>query len=246
MLMMGCTSSLRAEEKHQLPILALLFTVGLSTTLTSLNRNQPAQDQPIMHALFTVEVAIMYALYMLISRILALALSCIEPSQPKKEEEEHLVWDDLEEEGPPARGVIHREALISSMYLGGSGCFLALPALSFWDLSVTCMLLLSLTCIGLWGEDSKHAELAPNQDKAAVLLNLLRFRRVLYMILLILILLILGKDMHLREPQGWPIMFLLAFISPLLLRLALPKTSVSTVMAPSQVHTFVWALRRLL
>ena len=103
---MGCTSSLRAEEKHQLPILALLFTVGLSTTLTSLNRNQPAQDQPIMHALFTVEVAIMYALYMLISRILALALSCIEPSQPKKEEEEHLVWDDLEEEGPPARGVI--------------------------------------------------------------------------------------------------------------------------------------------
>ena len=306
-----------------LPIIAMAFTLSLSCTLTSLNRPHIPQlrEQPILNAVFCLEAAIMYIVYMIVSRILSLALSCIEQSHhhrpkgrsavndyngvlassayeevwdpPPTDEENQMddvpVWD--EEEPPPlpplshksrkapqasssydvisllyAQG-IHREALISSMYLGGSGCFLALPALSFWDLSVTSMLLLSLALIGLMAEHTKHADFAPNQDKASVITNLRRFRWAIYSTVIFLIFGIMLKENQswllehtptlssalleipassnkstvvLQEAnRPWPIMLLLAFVSPLLLHLALPRPMIHpgrpSLMSPSQV-----------
>ena len=271
--------------KAYLPILALAFTVALSTSLTSLNRYQiiNAKEQPILNAMFCIEAAIMYILYMIVSRILALALTCIEHQQPKnydylvQQQEDHdslLLWDEATAPPPPpaseepvmsllyARG-LHREALISSMYLGGSGCFLALPALGFWDISITTMLLLSLTCIGLFTENTKHPDFSPNQDKATVILTLRRFRWAIYTALFILQMGILLKDMHqshyyaylfsggnnnnnytlkngedmLHKEKLSPIMLMLAFASPMLLKLALPSTTTNkpSLMSPSQV-----------
>jgi hypothetical protein len=224
----------------ELPLVALILTVGLSATWTTLNLHQ-AQEQPVLHAVFCLEVGVMYALYMIISRILALALSCIEPyaSIPshyeEEEEHEHLVWDEAPSSARGGLG-IQREALISSMYLGGSGCFLALPALSFWNLSVTSMLLLSLCLIGFWSEHSKHPELAANLDKASVLRNLRLLRMALYGCTFSLIAGVLLKDSAAKEEKGWPVLFLLAFVSPIFLRLALPASKpAASVMSPSQV-----------
>ena len=98
--------------KAYLPILALAFTVALSTSLTSLNRYQiiNAKEQPILNAMFCIEAAIMYILYMIVSRILALALTCIEHQQPKnydylvQQQEDHdslLLWDEATAPPPP-------------------------------------------------------------------------------------------------------------------------------------------------
>ena len=265
-----------SPKGEQLPIIALIFTVALSTTFTSLNRQTTTSSEPgaglrerhVLHAIFCLEVALMYVAYMVISRILALALSCIEHVHPSGavaaydslHETEQLVWDDEEEEAPPAaapahqvsilfaRG-IHREALISSMYLGGSGCFLALPSLSFWNLSLTCMLLVSLCLIALFGEHTKLVEFAPNADKASVLQRLRLLRWALYASTFVLLMGILIKDNEdlyhrgIQEDTGTitgPTMLLLAAASPVLLRLALPPSAHHiknrpTLMSPSQV-----------
>ena len=44
-------------------------------------------------------------------------------------------------EGRRAPVVVRREDVIASMYLGGTGAFLALPALCMWDATGTCALL---------------------------------------------------------------------------------------------------------
>ncbi len=219
--------SVLQQQKH-LPILALLFTVALSTTFMGLNkRTHTEAEYPILYAMFCLHVTTVYVLYMLISRIAILALNCIEHrysrsggtgstalSPYERVMEEHLEWgaDDEEEEAAlhpqdssPARPEnnpvsilfargIHREALISSMYLGGSGCFLALPALSFWNISQSCAFLLSLIGIAFFGEHTKLVEFAPNQDKAKVLRELRHLRWLLYATTLTFILCLFYKD----------------------------------------------------
>jgi len=280
-----------------LPMLALVFTMALNATLASLNRNQiiETREQYIINAIFCLAAGTIYVLYMMVSRILCLALACIEhksyhyftsPSSYYEsvkyhqnnydEDQEDEVDDLLITEDQPivatapyvsllyAQG-IHREALISSMYLGGSGCFLALPSLSFWDISTTCMLLLSLTIIGFTLETTKHSEFMPNQDKATVLKWLRRFRWLIYAMLVMVILGVLFKDnphvlnyyllskkalnntsasitmMQYTNNRMWSIALLLAFVSPMLLRLALPQAErvnrklTPSLMSPSQV-----------
>lgn len=229
---------------HTLPIAALVFTLALSTVLTSLNRYQilQAREQPVLNAIFCLEAAITYALYKLVSRVLAFALGCIEHSRPVYVDDDELGKEDDPPVERQPRG-IQREALISSMYLGGSGCFLAIPALGFWDLSVTSMLLLSLALVGLVSEHSKYADFTPNQDKVTVLRHLRWFRWALYATVISLILCVLVKDNFQLDGtekvrgtivRGWPMMFILAFVSPLLLRLAIPQPTTS-LMTPSQV-----------
>jgi hypothetical protein len=299
-----------------LHILGLLFTTALSTTFMGLNqRTHQEPEHPILHAIFCLEVAAIYILYMIISRIAKMALDCIERrssvalSPYERVMEHYMEWGEEEDEAEQhevntdnnerpheisssnsstalllpqqqqqqqqqaamsilfARG-IHREALISSMYLGGSGCFLALPALSFWNISQTCAFLLSLTAIAFFGEHTKLVEFAPNQDKAKVLREMQYSRWTLYLsttgfILSLFIeankaefaFLLFGlpltskNDTH-PSPSaatttpsnglfdsGSIIMLILAFVSPLLLRLSLPHAVVrrTSLMSPSQV-----------
>ena len=245
------------------PLLAFTLTLSLSATLTSLNhQNQTdtATELPLLNALFCLEVAVIYFIYTLLSRILYFALSCIESNthpayyyyyydyRPDMVESNALLsvpsqGDDATEDLEPDddeqlynRG-IQREALISSMYLGGSGCFLALPALGFWDIAVTTMLLFSLSIIGLTLEHTKHpSEFAPNQDKATVLKTLRIFRWSIYALLLCAQLGIFIKaPLSVEEPPI--IMLLLAFVSPLMLLMGLPPTAHTKrlIMSPSQV-----------
>ena len=260
------------ENNYYVPVLALLGTTALSTTFMGLNKGTHQQSEyPIVYAIFCLEVAAIYVLYMLISRIAILALNCIEQRAARSPYdrvlEEHLQWDAEEEEEEEAvidtkqknpvsilfaRG-IHREALISSMYLGGSGCFLALPALSFWNVSQSCAFLLSLTAIAFFSEHTKLSEFAPNQDKATVLLRMRYLRWSLYAITASFLFCILIKDnqdslhellivqnttvLYTTDYDGGPIMLILAFASPFLLRLALPHAVLrrTSLMSPSQV-----------
>ena len=197
-------------------VLGFACSVALSTALSAINQHQILpKDLPIINALFCIEAALIYFLYMLVSSVLALALSCIE-QRPQA-----AAYD------PVPRG-FHRDALISSMYLGGSGCFLALPALGFWDISITVAFLLSFTLLALLTEHTKHPDFTPNQDKAAVLAHLRGFRWALYTLLLLLQLGLLAK----AGPSSF-LLLLLAFVSPLLLRMAL--TNNHGAVPPSQV-----------
>ena len=262
--------------QQHIPVLALICTTALSTCFMGLNKGRhQVSEYPILYAVFCLEVAAVYVLYMLISRIASLALNCIEQRSSSRSspydrvmEEHHLEWGELEDDGVMpkenpvvsilfARG-IHREALISSMYLGGSGCFLALPALSFWNVSQTCAFLLALTAIAFFSEHTKLSEFAPNQDKATVLRQMRYVRWLLYAATTIFLLHMLAKDNQdsLHEllivqnstaliytgaydsNEGGPVMLILAFASPLLLRLALPQMTVlqrPSLMSPSQV-----------
>lgn len=321
-------------QYHYLPILALFFTSALSTTFMGLNqKTHKEMEHPIIYALFCLEVAAIYVLYMLISKIAIIAVDCIEHrsgitalSPYERIIEQHIEWgeDDYDEKINEASALvnhnlsnnilisqtsfsndndenndnqsqrqhldhnnnnnnnpvsilfargIHREALISSMYLGGSGCFLALPALSFWNISQTCAFLFSLTAIAFFGEHTKLVEFAPNQDKARVLREMKHIRWLLYFALTVFILCIMMKDnkdlliqlqednnmimmqysnqnittsennknqiistQHIYE-SGSIIMLILAFVSPMLLRLSLPHAVVrsTSLMSPSQV-----------
>jgi hypothetical protein len=93
----------------------------------------------------------------------------------------------------------HREALISSMYLGGAGAFLSLPALCFWDFSVSASFLLSLTLVALLNDHTKHAEFRANQDKQRVLAVIRRFRWLLYAAVVALVLGVLVQDAALQS-----------------------------------------------
>ena len=225
-----------------LPTIALVSTVALSASLTSINRvlamEQPSH-QSIFASIFCIEAAIIYALYMIISRMLSFFLSYIETSssslQRASERSGYIAsyyYDEIEEdeelmiqsnknhhhhndndslalqntqgcnlkgqdsktlfllrhyhESPlffsnrPGFNNGHREALISSMYLGGSGAFLALPALCFWDFSISASFLLSLSLVAFFSDHTKHKEFTPNQDKERVLTVMQRFRWLLY------------------------------------------------------------------
>ena len=192
-----------------------------------------------------------YALYMIISRMLSFFLSYIESSSAAMEQANKAgylasyYYDHLDEENealvPPSpyragfnNG--HREALISSMYLGGAGAFMALPALCFWDISVTASFLISLTLIALFSDHTKLKDFTPNQDKQHVLSTLKRFRWSLYGLIIALLLGVAFQDygVVVERPLA---MMLLSFSSPLLMRMGTlnPRTIAhNIIMSPSQ------------
>ena len=49
-----------------------------------------------------------------------------------------------------ARRMLPREVVVSSMYLGGVGCFLAIAPLCMWDEALTPIFLVSLLAVSLW------------------------------------------------------------------------------------------------
>jgi hypothetical protein len=273
------------REEVVLPIVALASTIGLSASLTSLNRDlirEHTPHQTIFTSFFCIEAAIIYLVYMIISRMLSFFLSYIETNNNTINasymasyhydtlEEDEETWNfNLKKSYPPSvkrpcfnNG--HREALISSMYLGGAGAFLALPALCFWDFSITASFLLSLSLIALLNDHTKHKEFTPNQDKCKVLVNIQLFRWLLYGLVLSIIFGIAFQDSYyyyyyyyysvhypsssvqhnnhttnalmIISERPWPMM-LLSFISPLLIRMGLinPRTLAhNIIMSPSQ------------
>ena len=266
-------TSMRREEVA-LPIIALTCTIALSASLTSINRNfirEKTSYQIIFTSFFCIEAAIIYVVYMIISRMLSFFLSYIETKSNNASYMASYHYDNLEEDEEdnfsqallPVKRIGfnngHREALISSMYLGGAGAFLALPALCFWDFSITASFLISLTIIALFNDHTKHKEFTPNQDKCKVILNIKIFRWLLYGLVLGIILGIAFQDSYyyyyyhyyysvrntpvpmdnhtiIVSERPWPMM-LLSFSSPLLIRMGTinPRTVAhNIIMSPSQ------------
>ena len=115
----------------------------------------------------------------------------------------------------------HRDAFISSMYLGGCGAFLSLPALCMWDMWITVCFVSSLAAIGGFSEHSKIAEFKPNIDRAGALLMLKRLQWSLNgAIAGVLVSVLLASMQTASDSQDslFPMM-ILAAVSPLLLRL---------------------------
>lgn len=267
-------NTMKRHQAPYLPAIALSCTIALSASLTSLNRSlvqEQSQNQSIFTSFFCIEAAIIYALYMIISRMLSFFLSYIESSSSSSTLShdrsgyiasyyyDHIIEeeDEAERKGTFQTYTMnhmfnngHREALISSMYLGGAGAFLSLPALCFWDFSISASFILSLTLIGLFNDHTKHTEFAPNQDKQQVLLIMKRFRWSLYSAVIAVVVGIVFQDSYYRyfqnhhqyyylyypqqqnnngnstktvvisEERPWPMM-LLSFSSPLLMRMGM-------------------------
>jgi hypothetical protein len=250
------------KQHPALPILAFTCTLALSASLTSLNQGlarEQISHQSIFTSFFCIEAAVIYALYMIISRMLSFFLSYIESSSSSAAMMEQAnkagylasyYYDHIDEENeslvvppPPPPSLYragfnngHREALISSMYLGGAGAFMALPALCFWDISVTASFLISLTLIALFSDHTKLKDFTPNQDKQHVLSTLKRFRWSLYGLIIALLLGVVFQDYNGATERPWAMM-LLSFSSPLLMRMGTlnPRTIAhNIIMSPSQ------------
>ena len=123
-------------------------------------------QQLLACAIFCICGGGLYVVYMFVHRTATLILSAVEggykraqlsPYDGSDEEngDEYVVQGSITEETPIVRPKSNdvpmlREDVLAGMYLGGSGTFLALPALCMWDPAATCTLLLGLQFASLW------------------------------------------------------------------------------------------------
>jgi hypothetical protein len=112
----------------------------------------------------------------------------------------------------------HRDALISSMYMGGAGAFLALPALCMWNITASACFVLILTGIGFFMEDAKIAEFKANVDTASAVTSLRKLRWAHSLSLAMAGVWIAYLDSYYEQQFQWPLI-MLASASPLLLRI---------------------------
>ena len=113
---------------------------------------------------------------------------------------------------------VRREDIIASMYLGGSGAFLALPALCMWDTSVTVAFLASMQFGSVW-EKVKVLEYKPNVDRVTAIGILRGLHWSQHLLMMLLLSIVLWQDWHTRPAHmEWP-MVCISVLSPALLRL---------------------------
>ena len=224
--------------------LGLAIATALCVAFTALNRDV-ARDhvrQSILTAVFCTIASVMYVLYMLVSRLVALVLNHVErghhqayyydelsggdePYPPTHEDEggeqaplcprsrAATVWRALSvlaaSDTPSSRrrqskrtlALLHRDAVISSMYLGGAGAFLALPPLCMWDLSVTVAFVASLALLGAATEHAKVADFRPNVDAAGALRALARLRAAPFGAIGLTLAAVAWQDVHTTRPR---------------------------------------------
>ena len=204
--------------------------------------------QSLTSATFAVGGALLYILYMVISKMVALVLLYIESHQRHtlllSEDERRLMEDDTSElshddndnnnnnnsnngnSSSNNNARMPREAVISSMYLGGSGVFLSIPPLCVWDISISASFTLSLLAIAFMDGGKVATEFRANVDTAAAVINLKRLRMLHQGAILGMLLCMLWMDAQDRsffdgapssQGQQWPLV-LLAASSPFLLR----------------------------
>ena len=74
-----------------------------------------------------------------------------------------------------------RNVVISSMYLGGSGAFLAIPALCMWDFTISAFFIGSMTILSIIDFGKIVSEFRPNIDTGSAVTNLKAIRYALHM-----------------------------------------------------------------
>ena len=250
------------QQKEPLVLLGMTIAIAGGTVLCGINPQliDNITLQSLTSAAFAVFCATLYILYMLISKMVALVLHYIETKMPQHRhtlaasraddddgdddddipmllvtDESHNNDDDHNKKADNNEGGLTREAVIASMYLGGSGSFLAIPPLCMWDISISTSFVLSLLAIAFLDAGKVATEFRANVDTAAAVSNLKRLRLCHQGAILGMLLCILWNDAQDRSflfllpsnntpgivyeegGQQWPLV-LLAASSPFLLR----------------------------
>ena len=193
--------------------LALVIASACTVVLCAVNQHtlQGVQIQSIATAVFCIQAAILYAVYMCISKVLSLVLTYAESF--------HGYSGYFDEEVPRYKRHIYgtpRNIVISSMYLGGTGAFLAISPLCMWDITVSAAFTLSLITLSIIDASKVASDFKPNVDQAGVITTLKRIRYCKHLLLLITNGSIMWLDEKMKE-RHWPLL-LLAAVSPVLLR----------------------------
>jgi len=194
----GRLQPLRRTQPQQPPRMAyvgLALSGAVVMGLCALNDAPFASNAPmraIVQAGFCIVAAALYGLYMLLSTLERWVHSCADDAagrspylyhyehmellnEIRAEEEEEAHDEPAEEEqdegaAAAARRMLPREVVVSSMYLGGAGCFLAIPALCMWDRALSLAFILSLFLISLWDDYHHHHHHHHHQHHAPPLL----------------------------------------------------------------------------
>jgi hypothetical protein len=236
------------QQSDPLIVLGMCIAFGGCIVLCAINPQllNNIALQSLTSAAFAVFAAVLYLLYMIISRVMALVLLHIESRQHPHDvlveqpevEEADLLEEEVEEEEDElfVEPQLPRETIIASMYLGGAGVFLAIPPLCMWDLTISSSFVLALLVIAFLDSAKVATDFRANVDTVSALLNLKRLR-LLYqgaiLNLLVCVISMDGRDRILFPPwnataltssataamqgQQWPLV-LLAASSPFLLR----------------------------
>jgi len=201
-----------------LSYLALLVSSVLVGVLCELNRfpwNQNILLQNITSASFCVFSAALYVVYMLITTLLKLVLTYAGSfyhqvaeyeEEPETSNDESPREDHPNERAPKlkpwtfksdawsSRYQLPRSIIISSMYLGGSGAYLAILPLCMWDFTMSASFILSLLVISC--VDAKHSckDFKPNVDTASALRNLKCMRAFYHVMAFVSLILVIWID----------------------------------------------------
>jgi hypothetical protein len=198
--------------------------------------NKPIENdsklQSIVVSIFCISAALLYALFMIVSRLLSLILTYAENINSKHTsnyeyveggDEDCLMMIDSEEDDENQLNCkndgntrsnsnyyvdcernnnhnlrqyanLPRNVVISSMYFGGSGAFLAISPLCMWDVTVTASFILSLIILS-WFDCGKVAiDFKPNIDTASVISNLKKLRFVIHFLIASTLCIVMGID----------------------------------------------------
>ena len=112
--------------------------------------------------------------------------------------------------------IVVREEMISSMYMGGAGAFMAIPSLCMWDMAVTAIFILSLQVCALT-ERIKVLEYKPNVDRVTAINVLRALHWGQHAVAFFVLVLMFWRDHMIRvEPITWQLCTLAACAPPLL------------------------------
>ena len=177
-------------QQQREPLVVLAMSVAFAGCIVLCGINPQLLNsialQSLTSAAFAVFAAVLYVLYMLISRMVAIVLQHIESHSNNNKHVPLMSSDETELLAPSEADEdttvcdrdedVPREAIISSMYLGGSGAFLAIPPLCMWDISISSAFVLALLAIAFLDAAKVSTEFRANVDTVKAISTLQRLR----------------------------------------------------------------------
>ena len=225
-------SAIVENNGYFLTYFVLSIVAGCTVVLCFLNKpiEHDNKLQSIVVSIFCISAALLYALFMIVSRLLSLILTYAENINAKHTSNYEYVGDDedcmmMAEEDEENQSICNndnnnvnngnnhyvnseknnhnatrqcanlpRNVVISSMYFGGSGAFLAISPLCMWDITVTTSFILSLIILS-WFDCGKVAiDFKPNIDTASVISNLKKLRFVIHFFIVCTLFVVVSID----------------------------------------------------
>ena len=233
---MSCYNKRPAWLSH----LGLAVAISVSALLCGLNVDLVSEisRQSVVSSVFCVFGGVLYIVYMIISKAVAIVITYTEVKADDEDEDnmfdtEPLQYSD-DHKSDYHTAVLPRSAVVSSMYLGGIGMFLAIPSLCMWDQTVSATFVMSVALISVMDATKINVDFRPNVDTVAAIWRLRLFRTMTLLSIIGTLISVVFLDTRERwsqytgflnqtsvtiivTQQQWPLL-LLAASSPLLLR----------------------------